>query len=66
MKVKSGLGYDKRRTRPADILVPNLDLRKPAAFDLTVASLLNQSILTEVYVSSARVKCSELGWSCNR
>ena len=46
------------------------------AFDLTVASTLNQSILNEVCVtarSSARdskeacsndVKCSELGWSC--
>ena len=49
-----------------------------AAFDLTVASPLNQSILTEACVtagSSAQVseqrkhasndvKCSELGWSC--
>ena len=51
---------------------------EPAAFDLTVASPLNQSILNEACVtagSSARVseqrkhafndfKCSELGWSC--
>ena len=65
-------------TRPADVLVPNWDLGKPAAFDLTVASPLNQSILNEACVtagSSARVskqrkhasndvKCSELGWSC--
>ena len=58
--------------------MPNWDLGKPAAFDLTVASPLNQSILNEACVtagSSARVseqrkhasndvKCSELGWSC--
>ena len=78
MEVGSGLGHDERRTRPADVLVPNWDLGKPAAFDLTVASLLNQSILNGACVtagSSARVseqrkhasndvKCSELGWSC--
>ena len=57
--------------------MPNWDLGKPAAFDLTVASPLNQSILNEACAtpgSSARVseqrkhasnvKCSELGWSC--
>ena len=78
MEVGRGLGRDERRTRPADVLVPNWDLGKPAAFDLTVASPLNQSILNEACVtpgSSARVseqrkhasndvKCSELGWSC--
>ena len=52
MEVGSGLGHDEQRTRPADVLVPNWDLGKPAAFDLTVASLLNQSILTEVCVSA--------------
>ena len=75
MEVGSGLGHDER---PADVLVPNWDLGKPAAFDLTVVSLLNQSILNEACVtagSSARVpeqrkhasndiKCSELAWSC--
>ena len=75
MEVGSGLGHDEQRTRPADVLVPNWDLGKPAAFDLTVASPLNQSILTETVGSSAQVseqrkhvsndvKCSELGWSC--
>ena len=71
------MGHDQRRTRPADVLVPNWDLGKPAAFDLTVASPLNQSILNACVTagSSARVseqrkhasndvKCSELGWSC--
>ena len=61
-----------------DVIVPNWDLGKPVAFDLTVASPLNHSILTEACVtagSSAQVseqrkhasndvKCSELGWSC--
>ena len=78
MEVGSGLGHDERCTRPADVLVPNWDLGKPAAFDLTAASPLNQSILNEACVtagSSARVseqrkhasnyvKCSELGCSC--
>ena len=52
------MGHDERRTRPADVLVPNWDLGKPAAFDLTVASPLNQRILNEACVtagSSARV-----------
>ena len=52
MEVGSGLEQDERRTRPADVLVPNWDLEKPAAFDLTVASPLNQSILTETCVSA--------------
>ena len=29
------IGHDKRNTRPADVLVPNWSLGKPAAFDLT-------------------------------
>ena len=37
MEVGSGLGHEERRTQPADVLVPNWDLGKPAAFDLTVA-----------------------------
>ncbi|KAL5499608.1 hypothetical protein EMCRGX_G011059 [Ephydatia muelleri] len=46
-EVGSGLGHDERRTWPADVLVPNWDLGKPAAFDLTVTSPLN-SILKRV------------------
>ena len=52
MEVGSGLGHDERRTRPADVLVSNWDLGKPAAFDLTVASPLNQSILNEASVTA--------------
>ena len=78
MEVGSGFWHYEQRTQPANVLVPNWDLGKPAAFDRTVASPLNQSIRNEACVtagSSARaseqrkcasndVKCSELGWSC--
>ena len=78
VKVGSGFGHDKCNTRPADVLVPNWSLGKQAAFDLTVTSPLNPSILSEVGVtagSAASVaecckhdlkdpKCSELGWKC--
>ena len=47
IEVGSGLEHDVQHTRPADVLVPNWDLGKPAAFDFTVASPLNQSILTD-------------------
>ena len=58
MEVGSVSGHDQQHTRPADVLVPNWDLGKPAAFDLTVASPLNQNILNGACVtagSSARV-----------
>ncbi|KAL5515617.1 hypothetical protein EMCRGX_G000809 [Ephydatia muelleri] len=65
-------------SRPADILVNNWHLGKPAAFDLTVTSPLNLITLTEAGVrcgSSALFaearkhnandsKCAELGWVC--
>ena len=50
VKVGSSFGHDKRNTRPADVLVPNWFLGKPAAFDLTITSLLNPSILSEAGV----------------
>ena len=58
MEVGSGLGHDEQCTRSADVLVPNWDLGKPAAFDLTVASSVNQSILNEA--------CDHLPWFLNR
>ncbi|KAL5483977.1 hypothetical protein EMCRGX_G020399 [Ephydatia muelleri] len=78
VKVGSGFGHDKRNTRPADVLAPNWSLGKPAAFDLTITSPLNPSILSEAGVmagSAALVaechkhdlndpKCSELSWKC--
>ena len=36
MEIGSGLGHDARRARPADVLVPNWVLGKPAAFDITI------------------------------
>ena len=47
VEVGSGFGHDKCNTRPADVLVPNWSLGKPAAFDLTITSPLNTSILSE-------------------
>ena len=78
MEVGSGLGHGERCTWSADVLVPNWDLGKPAAFDLTVTSPLNPITLNEACVtagSSAQIseqrkhasnyaKCSELGWAC--
>ena len=75
VKVGSGFGHDKRNTRPADVLVPNWSLGKPAAFYLTITSLLNPSILSEAGVTAGSaasvaecrkhvlndLKCSELG-----
>ena len=74
----SGLGLDQHRTRPADVLVPDWMLGKPAAFDITVTSPLNPSTFTEASVMAGSaalaaeqwkhnandVKCSELGWKC--
>ena len=40
-------GHDQYRTRPADVLVPDWVLGKPAAFDITVTSPLNPSTFTE-------------------
>ena len=41
LEVSCGLGVDKRHSRPADILVQNWIIGKPAAFDFTVTSPLN-------------------------
>eukprot|EP00731_Ephydatia_muelleri_P023348 Em0015g931a len=63
-------------TRPADLLVPNWVLGKPAAFDLSVTSPLNPTTLLEASVttgvaalttelrkhSSNDTKCKELDW----
>ena len=38
MEVGSGFGHDEQHTWSADILMPNWDLGKHVAFDLTVAS----------------------------
>ena len=60
------------------VLVPNWDLGKPAAFDLSVTSTLQSSALLEASVTagsaallaenrkhnSSDKKCDELGWAC--
>ena len=50
MEVGSGLGHDARRTRPADVLVPNWVPGKPATFDIT--SPLTPIALHEASVTS--------------
>ena len=49
VKVEAGsnLSKDHSHTRPADILVPNWSLGKPAAFDLPLTSPLNSNVLLE-------------------
>ena len=78
VKVGSGHGLDRLHCRPADVLVNKWHLGKPAAFDLTVASPLKPTTLTEAGVrcgSSALFadarkhnandsKCAVLGWVC--
>ena len=70
---------DRSRSRPDDILVANWDRNLSVAFDVSVTSPLNPSLIVEAGTSSgvaARVaeerkhekndeKCSELGWQCN-
>eukprot|EP00731_Ephydatia_muelleri_P016355 Em0009g779a len=60
------------------VLVPNWDLGKPAAFDLSITSTLQSSALLEASVmagstallaenrkhNNSHKKCDELGWAC--
>ena len=76
--VGSGWGQESSRTRPADILVTNWDNGISAAFNVTVASPLNSSTITEVSMYSGAAaraaelrkhtqndsKCAELSWKC--
>ncbi|KAL5457674.1 hypothetical protein EMCRGX_G034959 [Ephydatia muelleri] len=78
LEVGYGLGGDVSNSRPADFLVPNWTLGKPAAFDLTVVSPLNSNTLIEAGATSGSAagkaevrkhnandpKCRELGWVC--
>ena len=77
LEMGCGAGSDSQ-SRPADVLVPNWDLGKPAAFDLSVTSTLQSSALLEASVtagsaallaenrkhSNSDKKCDELGWAC--
>ena len=78
LEAGSSLGHEARQTRPADVLIPNWELGKPAAIDLCVTSPLNSDALQVACVtpSSAAMqaeqrkhhsndaKCGELGWVC--
>ena len=75
------MGYGARsnsQSHRADVLVPNWDLGKPAAFDMSVTSTLHSSVLLEVSMTTGSAalvaenrkhitndrKCEELGWVC--
>ena len=78
LEVGNNLTPDHDHSRPADVLVHNWSLGKPAAFDFCVTSPLNSLILSEAGVSSGvaaqaseirkhnsnDAKCVELGWVC--
>ena len=77
LEMGCGAGSDSQ-SRPADVLVPNWDLGKPAAFELSVTSMLQSSALLEASVTAGSAaqlaenrklnnsdkKCDELGWAC--
>eukprot|EP00731_Ephydatia_muelleri_P011212 Em0006g106a len=78
LEAGSSLGHEARQTRPADVLIPNWELGKPAAVDLCVTSPLNSNTLQVACVTpnsaamqaeqrkhhSNDAKCEELGWVC--
>ena len=80
VKVEAGsnLTLDHSHSCPADILVTNWSVGKPAAFDLSVTSLLNLNVLMEVGLTAGAAarstelrkheandgNCRELGWVC--
>ncbi|KAL5499898.1 hypothetical protein EMCRGX_G011366 [Ephydatia muelleri] len=78
IEVGYGLSRENINSHPADILVQSWDRGHPAAFDVTVTSLLTPAILniSSIYegaagrVAEARkhttndAKCQDLGWLC--
>ena len=78
LEVGHGYWAESLLSRPADILVPNWMIGKPAAFDLTVVSPLNSATLNEAGARSGSAagkvevhkhnanypKC--IGWVCSR
>ena len=78
-EVEKGCNFDcKDRMRPADVLVPNWSLSRPAAFDLKVIHPLNSSNILEASLISGSTAekgerekhtknddaCTARGWSC--
>ena len=80
IKVEAGsnLTQDHSHISPADMLVPNWSLGKPAVFDLSGMSPLNSNVLLEAGLAAGQAarateqrkhdkndaKCNELGWVC--
>ena len=78
VEVGNNLTHDHNKTHPADILLSNWFLGKPAALDVSITSPLNPLTLLEARIlakSAAQVtearkhqandpKCSGLGWVC--
>eukprot|EP00731_Ephydatia_muelleri_P009601 Em0005g187a len=60
LEMGCGAGYTNPQSRPADVLVPNWDLGKPAAFDLSVTSTLHPSVLLEASMTAAVAAFSKL------
>ena len=70
----SNLTSEHDHSRPADILLPNWALGKPAAFDISVTSPLNPQIVSVAGLSAGALstegrkhtendpKCNALGW----
>ena len=69
------MGYERRLTRPADILIPSWSTSdKPAAIDVSITSPLKSIILSEVGAAARQTEerkhtcndpiSSELGWKC--
>ena len=78
VEMGSNLTPDHDHSCPADILLPNWALGKPAAFDISVTSPLNPKILSVAGLSVGAAalsteerkhtendpKCNALGWCC--
>ena len=78
LEASSSLGHEAWQTCPANILIPNWELGKPAAVDLCITSSLNYKTLQVACVMpgsaamqaekrkhhSSDAKCLELGWVC--
>ncbi|KAL5500379.1 hypothetical protein EMCRGX_G011931 [Ephydatia muelleri] len=78
VEMGSNLTSEHDHSRPADILLPNWALGKPAAFDIPVTSPLNPKIVSVAGLSAGAAalsteerkhtendpKCNALGWCC--
>eukprot|EP00731_Ephydatia_muelleri_P009839 Em0005g425a len=78
VEMGSNLTSEHDHSRPADILLPNWALGKPAAFDISVTSPLNPKIVSVAGLSAGAAalsteerkhtendpKCNAFGWCC--